>query len=133
MDVYVKSKTVFVCKECGNESSKWMGKCPGCGTWNSMIEEKIEKTSSGASKVKVRSKPVPIAEISTQEGERTGSGSEELDRVLGGGIVKGSLVLCGGEPGIGKSTLLLQLYNVQLYDNLNFQDILLPRNLQYLF
>ena len=103
----MKTKTVFVCKECGNESPKWMGKCPGCGTWNSMIEEVIEKTSQA--KVRKSVSPVLIKEVSTKEGERSSSGSEELDRVLGGGIVKGSLVLCGGEPGIGKSTLLLQL------------------------
>ena len=103
----MKAKTVFVCKECGNESPKWMGKCPGCGTWNSMIEEVIEKTSQA--KVRKSVSPVLIKEVSTKEGERSSSGSEELDRVLGGGIVKGSLVLCGGEPGIGKSTLLLQL------------------------
>jgi len=103
----MKSKTVFVCKECGNESAKWMGRCPGCGTWNSMIEEVIEKTSD--TKVKKRVSPVLIKEVSTEQGERTSGGSGELDRVLGGGIVKGSLVLCGGEPGIGKSTLLLQV------------------------
>lgn len=103
----MKAKTVFVCKECGNESAKWMGKCPGCGTWNSMIEEVIEKNSDA--RVKKRVSPVLIKEVSTEEGERTSSGSGELDRVLGGGIVKGSLVLCGGEPGIGKSTLLLQV------------------------
>ena len=103
----MKAKTVFVCKECGNESAKWMGKCPGCGTWNSMIEEVIEKTSEA--KIRKKVSPVLIKEVSTEEGERTASGSSELDRVLGGGIVKGSLVLCGGEPGIGKSTLLLQV------------------------
>jgi len=103
----LKNKTVFVCKECGNESAKWMGKCPACGTWNSMIEEVVEKTSSAQVRKKVS--PVLINEVSTQEGERCSVGSSELDRVLGGGIVKGSLVLCGGEPGIGKSTLLLQV------------------------
>lgn len=103
----MKNKTVFVCKECGNESAKWMGKCPACGTWNSMIEEVVEKTSSAQVRKKVS--PVLINEVSTQEGERCSVGSSELDRVLGGGIVKGSLVLCGGEPGIGKSTLLLQV------------------------
>ena len=105
----MKSKTVFVCKECGNESSKWMGKCPACGTWNSMIEELVERTSGAAPKFKSKATPKPIGEVSTEEGERVSCGSAELDRVLGGGIVKGSLVLCGGEPGIGKSTLLLQV------------------------
>lgn len=103
----MKNKTVFVCKECGNESAKWMGRCPGCGTWNSMIEEVIEKTSDA--KMKKRVSPVLIKDVSTNEGERESTGSSELDRVLGGGMVKGSLILCGGEPGIGKSTLLLQV------------------------
>ena len=103
----MKAKTVFVCKECGNESAKWMGKCPGCGSWNSMIEEVIEKTSEA--KIRKKVSPVLIKDVSTDEGERHSAGSSELDRVLGGGIVKGSLVLCGGEPGIGKSTLLLQV------------------------
>ena len=104
----MKNKTVFVCKECGNESSKWVGKCPACNSWNSMIEEIVSKTSSSGKFVKSAS-PVVITDISTSEGEREPSGSDELDRVLGGGIVRGSLVLCGGEPGIGKSTLLLQI------------------------
>ena len=103
----MKSKTVFVCKECGNETAKWTGKCPSCGTWNSMIDEVIEKTSDA--KIKKRVSPVLIKDVSTEEGERCSAGSGELDRVLGGGIVKGSLILCGGEPGIGKSTLLLQV------------------------
>lgn len=103
----MKNKTVFVCKECGNESSKWMGRCPGCGTWNSMIEEVIDKSSD--TKIKKRVSPVLISDVSTEEGERRSVGSSELDRVLGGGMVNGSLVLCGGEPGIGKSTLLLQV------------------------
>ena len=106
----MKTKTVFVCTECGNEYSKWMGRCTACGAWNSVVEEVREKTSSSVS-VKKASKPVLIKDVTTEEGERTSAGSGELDRVLGGGIVKGSLVLCGGEPGIGKSTLLLQLAN----------------------
>ena len=104
----MKNKTIFVCRECGNESAKWMGKCPMCGTWNSMVEENIVKTSA-APKISKQAAPVLITEISTSEGERESSGSHELDRVFGGGIVKGSLILCGGEPGIGKSTLLLQV------------------------
>ena len=103
----MKSKSVFVCKECGNESAKWMGRCPGCGTWNSMIEEVIEKDADKRTRKKVS--PVLIKEVSMNEGERMSAGSGELDRVLGGGIVKGSLILCGGEPGIGKSTLLSPL------------------------
>ena len=86
-----------------------MGKCPACGTWTSLIEELVERTSGAAPKFKNKATPKPIGEVSTEEGERVSCGSAELDRVLGGGIVKGSLVLCGGEPGIGKSTLLLQV------------------------
>lgn len=105
----MKNKTVFVCRECGNEYSKWMGRCLACGAWNSMTEETVQKSRAAVSVKKGASAPLKISEISTKEGEREKSGSEELDRVLGGGIVKGSLVLCGGEPGIGKSTLLLQV------------------------
>ncbi len=104
----MKNKTVFVCNECGYESVKWVGKCPACNTWNSMVEETISKTSSSFD-VRKNTKPTPILEISTNEAERESSKSAELDRVLGGGIVRGSLILCGGEPGIGKSTLLLQI------------------------
>ena len=108
----MKTKTVFVCSECGNEYSKWMGRCTACGAWNSMVEEVVQKTSSvSASGAKKKVTPVPIKDVTTEDGERVSAGSCELDRVLGGGIVKGSLVLCGGEPGIGKSTLLLQLAN----------------------
>lgn len=112
----MKTKTVFVCTECGNEYSKWMGRCTACGAWNSVVEEVREKTSSSVSMKKTVS-PVLIKDVTTEEGERTSAGSSELDRVLGGGIVKGSLVLCGGEPGIGKSTLLLQLANYASKEN----------------
>ena len=113
----MKSKTVFVCKECGNESPKWLGKCPGCGQWNTYIEEKIERTSSAvaapsaglAKSVRGPAMPRSITSVSTDTEERASTGSDELDRVLGGGAVNGSLILCGGEPGIGKSTLLLQV------------------------
>lgn len=113
----MKAKTVFVCKECGNEAPKWLGKCPGCGQWNTYIEEKIEKTSAGAgysvptvsAPTKKSIMPKSISEVSTESEARVSSGSGELDRVLGGGVVGGSLILCGGEPGIGKSTLLLQV------------------------
>lgn len=105
--MFVKSKTVFVCGECGNEYSKWMGKCLACGAWNSITEQSVQKIS--AARLKKIAAPVKIADISTEEGEREKTGSNELDRVLGGGAVKGSLILCGGEPGIGKSTLLLQV------------------------
>lgn len=105
-----KTSTVFFCKECGYESSKWLGQCPGCKEWNTFIEEVVNKKSISKSAGERReTKIVPISEISLEEGEKTSTGLMELDRVLGGGIVKGSLILVGGDPGIGKSTLLLQV------------------------
>ena len=109
----MKTKTVFLCNECGYESSKWLGKCPECGSWNTMSEynprtEKAGGTSGGISSF---TKPVAINDVSVTHEERIPTGSLELDRVLGGGAVKGSLVLVGGDPGIGKSTLLLQVCN----------------------
>lgn len=105
-----KNKTVFVCNECGYESSKWLGKCPACNSWNSFFEQKIIEKKSGI-KEKNNSNNVPKALNSYQGQEcvRLQTGFGELDRVLGGGLVKGSLVLLGGEPGIGKSTLILQI------------------------
>lgn len=102
-----KIKTNFVCQECGYESLKWMGKCPGCGSWNTMVEELQQKDIT--SPIVTTSKPLTINEIEIVEEERYTTYLEELDRVLGGGIVKGSLILVGGDPGIGKSTLLLQV------------------------
>ena len=106
-----KAKTVFFCKECGFESAKWLGQCPGCRAWNSFTEEAVVQT-----KVKYaqnssmgQAKPQPLQDVSSDREERTLIGIREFDRVLGGGIVKGSLVLVGGDPGIGKSTLLLQM------------------------
>ena len=105
-----KSKTVFFCQSCGYESSKWMGQCPACKEWNTFVEEPAEARKASANKVTGEvNKPVLLKEVSVDEAQRTPSGSKELDRVLGGGIVKGSLVLIGGDPGIGKSTLLLQV------------------------
>ena len=108
-----KSKTVFVCSSCGYESAKWLGKCPACNEWNSFYEEKVVNTSSTSggksSTNKERSMPRKLKEVEGIEATRTSTGIGELDRVLGGGLVKGSLVLVGGEPGIGKSTLILQL------------------------
>lgn len=104
-----KSKTVFFCRECGYESGKWAGQCPACRQWNTFTEEPVAKKSSAKKADKSASEPVYIADIKAEEEERLCSGIEELDRVLGGGIVKGSLVLVGGDPGIGKSTLLLQM------------------------
>ncbi len=112
----MKQKSVYICNECGYQSPKWMGKCPGCGAWSSMeetIKREEKKTSSSASK-SIGSPlggrmPKQLRDIKTDEESRTSSGIGELDRVLGGGIVGGSLILVGGDPGIGKSTLLLQI------------------------
>ena len=104
-----KISSVFVCNECGYESAKWLGKCPGCNSWNSFYEEKMKKISNGAIKEKKNITPVSLNTVKGEDVLRTKTGYEELDRVLGGGIVKGSLILLGGEPGIGKSTLILQL------------------------
>ena len=106
-----KDSTVYFCNECGYESSKWMGQCPACKAWNTFVEEKVDKKilSSSAKRNEAGSKPVSLSQISTDEEEREIIGIEELDRVLGGGIVSGSLTLVGGDPGIGKSTLLLQV------------------------
>ena len=108
-----KAKTIFVCSNCGYESAKWLGKCPACNEWNSFYEEKVanaSSTSGGKSSAsKEKSMPRKLKEVEGIEMARTSTGIGELDRVLGGGLVKGSLVLVGGEPGIGKSTLILQL------------------------
>lgn len=107
-----KNHTVFFCKECGYESAKWMGQCPSCRQWNTFVEEPAAEAARpgmikrNAGKAAV---PVSISDISLEEQDRTPTGFGELDRVLGDGIVKGSLVLVGGDPGIGKSTLLLQV------------------------
>lgn len=109
-------KTVFFCQNCGYESAKWMGQCPGCREWNSFVEETVSqgaKKSSGqatAGSTGGRAgKPVKLSEIDIREDNRVKTGMDELDRVLGGGVVQGSMVLVGGDPGIGKSTLLLQV------------------------
>ncbi len=106
-----KSKTIFVCSDCGYESPKWLGKCPACNSWNTFYEEKVQTTTSSGSSVKLKetAKPLSLNKVEGKEAVRTKTGVEELDRVLGGGIVKGSLILLGGEPGIGKSTLILQI------------------------
>lgn len=111
----MKSKTVFVCTDCGNETPRWQGRCPSCGAWNTMQEQKVQPATS-----KIRTDRMPgfresgkrprtLAELTTVDEIRFSSGMAELDRVLGGGCVEGSLVLVGGAPGIGKSTLLLQI------------------------
>lgn len=110
-----KNTTVFFCQECGHESAKWMGQCPGCKAWNSFVEEKVSVSAKGLGGVshagnRARAQaPTKLSEVSMDKEERFGTHIEELDRVLGGGIVPGSLTLVGGDPGIGKSTLLLQV------------------------
>ena len=106
-----KAKNVFVCSNCGYESSKWLGKCPACNEWNTFYEEKIVANSGvlSNSSNKIKSVPRKLKDVEGIDVARTSTGIGELDRVLGGGLVKGSLVLVGGEPGIGKSTLILQL------------------------
>ena len=113
--------TAFFCKECGYESAKWFGQCPACKEWNTFVEEPVSKTKSAkgiagtSQRAAASSAPVPVEinSVSFEENDRTSTGIAELDRVLGGGIVAGSLVLVGGDPGIGKSTLLLQMcYNL---------------------
>ncbi len=109
-----KGKTsIFFCQNCGYESSKWMGQCPGCREWNTFVEEVIDKKSAGTLSKKKESvaeaKVLPLSQIEMTYDKRVSTGMKELDRVLGGGIVQGSMVLVGGDPGIGKSTLLLQV------------------------
>jgi DNA repair protein RadA/Sms len=103
-----KKITVFYCKECGNESSKWMGQCPMCGAWNSFTEEVVDTVSKKTEKEIRNVETHTLSEIVSVKEKRVSTSMEEFDRVLGGGIVQGSLILVGGDPGIGKSTLLLQ-------------------------
>jgi DNA repair protein RadA/Sms len=110
-----KTKTAYFCQSCGYESAKWLGKCPSCNQWNTFVEEVIEKNTTSVPTWKTEtssrklSKPSKVDEIESSIERRIATGDKELDRVLGGGLVEGSLVLIGGEPGIGKSTLMLQL------------------------
>ncbi len=105
-----KQSTIFVCSNCGNESPKWFGKCPACNEWNTCYEEKqVSSKSNSKSAIKEKVEPTILKDIKKQDIHRSSTGFEELDRVLGGGLVKGSLTLLGGEPGIGKSTLILQI------------------------
>ncbi len=105
-----KAKTVYVCQSCGTQSPRWMGKCPDCGQWNTMVEERVEKPREiGSAKRHDGTEPLLLGDIKTGEEDRFVTKIGELDRVLGGGIVAGSVVLVGGDPGIGKSTLVLQM------------------------
>ena len=112
----MKQKTLFYCTECGNETAKWAGKCPACGAWNTIVERPPEVsrgTAKSGSRTVRAGQPVrracPVTDLQADEEIRFPTGMGELDRVLGGGAVKGSLVLVGGAPGIGKSTLMLQI------------------------
>ncbi|HYS43873.1 MAG TPA: DNA repair protein RadA, partial [Geobacteraceae bacterium] len=104
----MKTKTLFTCQKCGYQSAKWLGRCPDCEAWNSLVEEVQVKSSSRPGDAGTSANPMPIGEISGEIEQRLSCGIAEFDRVLGGGVVAGSLVLIGGTPGIGKSTLLLQ-------------------------
>jgi len=107
-----KTDTIFVCQNCGHQSRKWLGKCPECGEWNSLVEERAQPVKKGSARSNFNLRQVsalPFTEIEPQDDVRVPSGLDEFDRVLGGGIVPGTLVLIGGDPGIGKSTLLLQV------------------------
>ena len=107
-----KVKTIFVCNNCGYESPKWLGKCPGCNSWNSFYEEKVSDSKNKVTnKDKKSATPRVLNDVEAKLESRTDTGIGELNRVLGGGLVNGSLVLLGGEPGIGKSTLILQICN----------------------
>ena len=119
-----KARSLFYCTECGNESLKWQGRCPACGAWNTIVEQPAadvkKKTAASAASVLGARRPRPMSEVEAVDELRFNTGMNELDRVLGGGAVKGSLVLVGGAPGIGKSTLMLQIC-----DNLcRFCDVL---------
>src|SRR5213594_2646140 len=108
------SGTIFVCQNCGSQSRKWLGQCPDCGGWNTLVEERFRPTAQAAGngvagRAVNPSAPVAYRSIESQDDDRTLSGIDELDRVLGGGIVAGSVVLIGGAPGIGKSTIVIQM------------------------
>ena len=106
-----KTRTVYLCQNCGNESSKWLGRCSSCGEWNTYVEQRLEKATPGTASraYKTAASPLPLAEVEASKAQRMDMRNEEFNRVLGGGVVPGSMILIGGEPGIGKSTLALQV------------------------
>ncbi len=116
-----KEKQIFYCKECGYESAKWLGQCPGCRQWNTFVEEKVTVSKNSKKATSIKDKPLPtaITKVTAEREQRIFTGIEELDRVLGGGIVRGSLVLVGGDPGIGKSTLLLEMCRNLVKEDVN--------------
>src|SRR5512145_415078 len=106
-----KQRSVYICQNCGAESAKWLGKCPSCNEWNTYVEEVVKKepaTRGAVVSSVLTSRPLTLDEITHTKGERIDTAYEEFNRVLGGGLVQGSLILIGGEPGIGKSTIALQ-------------------------
>ncbi|MBD3166640.1 DNA repair protein RadA, partial [bacterium] len=108
-----KAKTIYVCQSCGASSPRWQGRCPSCGEWNTLTEERTGGSGKGRGRASGKRLPEgpaprPLGDISTDDRPRITAGSPEFDRVLGGGFVPGSSVLVGGDPGVGKSTLLLQ-------------------------
>lgn len=108
----MKTKSIYVCQECGFRTSKWLGRCPNCSSWDTFVLERMDQNKKETISItKENSAVLKLSNVSTKE-ERFLSGIEELDNVLGGGFVKGELILLGGEPGIGKSTLLLQVANI---------------------
>lgn len=114
-----KEKSVFFCQECGYESAKWLGKCPGCGQWNTFVEETVQKQKGETARLIPSSEPVSLDDISYDNLFRVDTGIAELNRVLGGGMVPGALMLLAGDPGIGKSTLTMQLVgNIQMQDTI---------------
>ena len=114
-----KEKSVFFCQECGYESAKWLGKCPGCGQWNTFVEEMVSKQKTDAARLIPSSEPVMLQEIYYDDVLRVDTGIPELNRVLGGGMVPGALMLLAGDPGIGKSTLTMQLAgNIRMQEHI---------------
>ena len=128
-----KSKNIFFCQECGYESAKWLGQCPACKAWNAFVEEPTDwKGEYGFRRIRHQAKasePVLLSSVHSSDEKRRPTGISEFDRVLGGGIVPGSLVLVGGDPGIGKSTLLLQMSQVSVRTELPDEFMCQGKNL----
>ncbi|MCR5416278.1 MAG: DNA repair protein RadA [Pseudobutyrivibrio sp.] len=125
-----KTVSVFYCQECGNETSKWSGRCPACGAWNSLVEETIDKTTVKTRAKVADVKPTKLVDVTASNEQRIKTNIEEFDRVLGGGIVPGSMILVGGDPGIGKSTLLLQTCRMLCENDINVMYVSGEESLQ---